>query len=65
MGKKLDIKAEFKIVKVPLPPEMVEARRASLLMLLKWFQEARKIYESKKRKEWGKGGGIQLWRFKK
>ena len=39
MAKRAELNVEIKIVYVPLPPEMVEVRRASLLMLLKWIRE--------------------------
>ena len=42
VGKKVDLKVDFKIVRVPLPVSMVEARRASLLLLLDWFEEERR-----------------------
>lgn len=39
MAKRADLKVEFKVVYVPLPPHMEEARRASLLLLLQWIKE--------------------------
>lgn len=42
MGKRVDIKADFKIVRVSLPESMVEARRSALLLLLDWFEEERR-----------------------
>ena len=39
MAKRAELNVEVKVVYVPLPPEMVEARRASLLMLLQWIRE--------------------------
>jgi hypothetical protein len=41
MGKRVKLVSEFKVVYVPLPLRMVEARRASLLLLLRWIREAR------------------------
>jgi hypothetical protein len=39
MGKRVELVTQFKAAYVPLPPEMVEARRASLLLLLQWVDE--------------------------
>jgi hypothetical protein len=33
------LQVNFKVAYVPLPPEMVEARKASLLLLLQWIKE--------------------------
>jgi len=35
----MKLQTNFKIVYVPLPPEMKEIRRASLLLLLQWIKE--------------------------
>ena len=35
----MKLQTNFKIVYVPLPPEMIEIRRASLLLLLQWIKE--------------------------
>lgn len=35
----MKLRTDFKIVYVPLPPEMIEIRRASLLLLLQWIKE--------------------------
>ena len=39
MGKRVELEACFKVAYIPLPPEMEEARRASLMMLLEWVRE--------------------------
>ena len=39
MGKRVALHADFKVEYVPLSPEMVEVRRASLLLLLRWIRE--------------------------
>lgn len=39
MGKRVELKANFKIARVPLPSSMIEARRASFLMLIEWIEE--------------------------
>ena len=33
------LQVEFKVAYEPLPPKMVEARKASLLLLLQWIKE--------------------------
>ena len=35
----MKLRTDFKIVYVPLPPEMIEIRRAGLLLLLQWIKE--------------------------
>ena len=35
----MKLQTNFKIVYVPLPPEMIEIRRAGLLLLLQWIKE--------------------------
>ncbi|MCC6568925.1 MAG: hypothetical protein IT315_06785 [Anaerolineales bacterium] len=40
MGKKIALDAKFKIVKVPLPPEKLEAWKAAMMLLLEWIREA-------------------------
>ena len=40
-AKKKIIKTEFKEVYIPLPPAMVEIRRAGLLLLLQWIKDDR------------------------
>jgi hypothetical protein len=39
MGKRIHLESDFKVAYVPLPEGMKEARRASLLLLLKWIKE--------------------------
>ncbi len=39
MAKRIKLVTEFKAVYIPLPPEMVEARRAGLLLLLQWIKD--------------------------
>lgn len=58
--KKIEYKTEFNIVHVPLPPEMIEARKASLLLLLDWIHEERKKEEEEQKQKCPKQdeGGI-------
>jgi len=39
MGKRTELETNFKVVCIPCPPVMAEARRAGLLMLLQWIKE--------------------------
>lgn len=39
MGKRVALHADFKVEYVPLSPKMVEVRRASLLLLMRWIRE--------------------------
>ena len=39
MGRRIGLTTDFKAVYVSLPLEMVEVRRASLLLLLQWIRE--------------------------
>jgi hypothetical protein len=39
MCKREELETNFEAAYIPLPSEMVEARRASLLLLLEWVRE--------------------------
>jgi hypothetical protein len=39
MGKRVELEADFKTEYIPLPLEMADIRRASLLLLLDWIME--------------------------
>ena len=61
MAKRVALVIDFKAVYIPLPPEMAEARRASLLLLLQWIKEAsNEIVDSDSN---GDDGGIRAALF--
>ena len=51
MANKIKYETNFKIAFVPVPPDMVEARRASIRMLLEWILENIALHPNLPKKE--------------